>query len=132
MHGSRRVGTLQPGDYDHEITILDDEDGGESQRAVSSEGRELAVTNTFSSLLSDQEAETEDEERPSHRGERQGQDEGHLQPSSALKGKNAETHIYQLPTAETTSSLRPSVSGEGPSIEIRGGSCAFHFFHDPC
>lgn len=128
MHGSRRVGTLQPGDYDHEITILDDEDGGGSPRAVSSEGRELAATNTVSRLLSDQETETEDDqERPSHRGERQGQDESHLQPSSALKGKNAEAHIYQLPTTETTSDLRPLVSGEGPSIEIRGGYCAFHF-----
>lgn len=122
MHGSRRVGTLQPGDYDHEITILDDDDEGGSLRAVSPEGRELAVTNTASHLLSDQEAETEDDqERPSHRGERPGQDEGHLQPSSALKAKTAETHIYQLPTGGTTSDLRPSVSGERPSIEIRGG-----------
>lgn len=122
MHGSRRAGTLQPGDYDHEITILDDDDEGGSLRAVSSEERDLVCTNTASRLLSNQEAETkDDQERPSHRGERQGQDEGHLQPSSALKAKNAETHIYQLPTAETTSDLRPSVSGEGPSIEIRGG-----------
>ncbi|KAL9479792.1 hypothetical protein ACSS6W_004578 [Trichoderma asperelloides] len=122
MHGSRRVATLQPGDYDHEITILDDEAEGGSQRATSSEGRALVASNTASRLLSDQEAETEDDqERPSHRGERQGQDDTHLQPSSALKAKNAETHIYQLPTAETTSDLRPSVSGEGPSIEIRVG-----------
>ncbi|KAM0485294.1 hypothetical protein ACHAPX_001278 [Trichoderma viride] len=126
MHGSRRVGTLQLGDYDHEITILDDEDGAGSQRAVSSEGREFAATNTSSRLQSEQEAETEDEERPSHSGERQGQDEGHLQPSSALKGKNAEAHIYQLATAETTNSLRPSVSGEGRSIEIRANA-----YHNP-
>ncbi|UKZ91047.1 uncharacterized protein TrAFT101_006043 [Trichoderma asperellum] len=122
MHGSRRVATLQPGDYDHEITILDDEAEEGSQRAASSEGRALIASNTASRLLSDQEAETEDDqERPSHRGERHGQDDTHLQPSSALKAKNAETHIYQLPTAETTSDLRPSVSGEGPSIEIRVG-----------
>ncbi|GFP56894.1 meiotically up-regulated gene 65 protein [Trichoderma asperellum] len=127
MHGSRRVATLQPGDYDHEITILDDEAEGGSQRATSSEGRALVASNTASRLLSDQEAETEDDqERPSHRGERQGQDDTHLQPSSALKAKNAETHIYQLPTAETTSDLRPSVSGEGPSIEIRANA-----YHNP-
>ncbi|KAL6904946.1 hypothetical protein GGI43DRAFT_421256 [Trichoderma evansii] len=122
VHGSRRVGTLQPGDYDHEITILDDDDEGGSLRAVSSEGRELVVTDTASHLLSGQGAETEDDrERPSHRGDRPAQDDGHLQPSSALKAKNAETHIYQLPTGGTTSDLRPSVSAERPSIEIRVG-----------
>ncbi|RFU79758.1 pentatricopeptide repeat domain-containing [Trichoderma arundinaceum] len=118
MHGSRRAANLQPSDYDHEITILDDEEA-QSLRATSSEGGELVATNTSTRLLSDREAETEDDqERPSDRGVRDG---GSIRPS-ASKGKGGETQIYQLNTSETTSDFGPSRSGARPSIEIRAPS----------
>ncbi|PNP54478.1 hypothetical protein THARTR1_05035 [Trichoderma harzianum] len=119
MHGSRRAASLQPSDYDHEITITDD-DEAPSLQATSCEGGGLFLTNTSTRLLSDRGAETEEEQgQPSEQGERaQGGDPSHLQPT-ASKGKDGGASIYKSNTAETANSFEPSRSSARPSIEIR-------------
>ncbi|ETR98810.1 hypothetical protein M419DRAFT_88149 [Trichoderma reesei RUT C-30] len=120
MHGSRRAATLQPGDYDHEITLTDDE-AAQSLRPTSSVsgGGELAPTNTSTQLLPDRGPETEQaQHQPPDDGETERRDHAPLHPSTS-KGKDGGT-TYQTTALETTSELGPSQSGVQPSIEIRG------------
>ncbi|PTB68649.1 hypothetical protein BBK36DRAFT_154006 [Trichoderma citrinoviride] len=124
MHGSRRTANLQPGDYDHEITITDDE-AAQSLRATSSVsvGGDLVPTNTSTRLLSsDGEPETEQgqEQQPPDGRETERRDHAHLHPS-ASKGKDGAT-TYQATALETTSELGQSHSSVRPSIEIRAPS----------
>ncbi|KAL6863949.1 hypothetical protein J3F83DRAFT_762249 [Trichoderma novae-zelandiae] len=122
MHGSRRTANLQPGDYDHEITITDAE-AGQSLGAASSVsvGGDLVPTNTSTRLLSDREPGTEEEdlEQPPDR-ETERRDHAQLPPSTS-KGRDGST-IYHAAALETTSDLGPSPSGAKPSIEIRAPS----------
>lgn len=120
MHGSRRAATLQPGDYDHEITLTDDE-AAQSLRPTSSVsvGGVLAPTNTSTRLLSDGEPETEQNQgQPPDDGETERRDDAHLHPSASRRKDGGTT--CQATTLETTSELGPSQSGVTPSIEIRG------------
>lgn len=117
MHGSRRAASLQPSDYDHEITITDDEEAP-SLQATNSEGGGLFLTNTSTRLLSDRGAETEEEQgQSSEQGERAQGDPSHLQPI-ASKGKDGRASIYKSNTLETAKSLEPPRSSTRPSIEI--------------
>ncbi|KAL7939858.1 hypothetical protein V8C35DRAFT_319597 [Trichoderma chlorosporum] len=121
MHGSRRAANLQPSDYDHEITITDDDEAPSLQTA-SCQGGGLFLTNTSTRLLSDRGAETEEEQgQRSEQGEREHRDASLLQPT-ASKGKDSGISIYKPNTLETTNGLGPSRSSARPSIEIHGPS----------
>ncbi|KAH6609545.1 pentatricopeptide repeat domain-containing [Trichoderma cornu-damae] len=121
MHGSRRAASLQPGDYDHEIAIVDEEEG-QSLQAASSEGGELVATDTSTRLLSGHEAETDDgRERPPDGDGGDGRDGGRLSPS-ASRGQGGVAQTHELDASETTGDLGPPRSGARPSIEIRAPS----------
>ncbi|KAL6892484.1 hypothetical protein HDV57DRAFT_507253 [Trichoderma longibrachiatum] len=122
MHGSRRAATLQPGDYDHEITLADDE-AAQSLRATSSvsAGAELAPASTSTRQLLDEEPETEQRQgQPPDDGETERRDHAHLQPS-ASEGNDGST-AHQTTALATTGGLGALQSGEAPSIEIRAPS----------